>query len=636
LSPESGRQEPADLYKALEESAGQADWVPIFTDSFERTSVGEDWKIVNGEARISNGWMRVTATRRSDLYAVIRRPFPDAIRVEFDARFPSGLTEVSDLGCFLAGDEHRCDQAGYCLSFGADANTCSRIQRYAIDVRLSTEPLAEVGRTYHIAAEMQEGNLTLAVDGEVLLRYLDMVPLAGVGHDRMGLVSFSYGAEFANVKVLTRSGPSHLGPFTVADAYCRDGLFDQAIERYRQVAVAHPGQPLSLLAQCKVGLALFAAGRWSEAEAQMRGLAGPAKGTDLEHLVVLWHGRALGIMGKLDDAFRAFGRVQSATKDPGMVDETAVACGLLSQELRRESRWLESGLCAKFLFENLKTPLIQTSHMFGRYGRMLTDAALYEEEYQTVKKLGASVLEGRADPGMLAGIMQREASSAVMTGRIDRALEIYDELEKKARSEGNHDRELGVLARRVGLHLSLGEYEKALERVVPFAGTPEEEEDYGETQWGVSLADLRAAATILLGRMDEALEDLDAGRINSKAFTLRMILAAELRRRGREAASSACMSELQENFSPIWGRKLMEKAIPATRGELLTEPFREFVDTVLQPAMQPLGLFLVGLALWAGGDEGAATLPWSDATNSALEVMPAWHWTNYFQGRVES
>ena len=85
-----------------------------------------------------------------------------------------------------------------------------------------------------------------------------------------------------------------------------------------------------------------------------------------------------------------------------------------------------------------------------------------------------------------------------------------------------------------------------------------------------------------------------------------------------------------------WDAKLLEVAGPAIRGEALIEPFREYVDTALQPAMQPLGLFLVGLALWAGGNDEAAILPWSEAKNLAPEVTPAWHWTNHFQGRLKT
>ncbi len=635
MAPDSGRLDPGELLDALEKSASQAEWTPLFTDSFDRTSLGDDWRIVAGHARIVNGWLKIVAgSGGGDVYAAIRRPFPDNVRVEFDARFPTGVP-VSDLGCFVAGDEHRCDSVGYCLSFGADNNTCSRIQREGVDIRIDTETIAEPGRTYHLDAELVDGNLTLYVDGQQILSYLDMIPLAGVGHDHLGLVTFRHGGEFANVKILTHSGPTRTGVFTVADAYCRDGLYDRAIERYRQVAAAHPDQPMGLLAQCKVALALIGDDRWSEAEAQLRGLAGPAKNSDLEHLVALWHGRALGMMGKIDEALRAFAKVQGATDDPGIIDETAVACGLLSEHLRADSRWLEAGRCAKFLFENLKTPLIETSHMFNLYGNRLRDAGLFEEEYQAVSKLGVAIASHAGDPGQLLSAKMRRATAATITGRFDRAREIYDDLETQARKEGDRSLELIVLASRTEQELCLGKYEKAFERVQSFAGTDEEEKRLHDMMWGNTLADLRAIAGIFLGRMDDALDDLDAGRISKSVMDLRLILAAELWRRDHKAAAGACLAELKSGPARR-SAKFAELAAATIRGEALVEALLEFVETSLQPVQQPRGTFYAGLALWANGNDGAATLPWSEAKNAAPDVTPIWHWASYFQGRVET
>jgi tetratricopeptide (TPR) repeat protein len=626
-----GLSDPSDLLRALESTAGQAQWVPLFSDDLARTSLGEDWKIIGGQAHIENGWLRISG--KADCYAVIRRPFPDNIRVEFDARFSAGQPRCSDLGCFVAGDERRCDAVGYCLSFGADNNTCSRIQREGVDVRINTRLVAEPGRIYHLATEAVDGELRLLVDGQVVLRYVDLVPLAGVGHDHLGLATFREGAEFANVKVLTRSGPMLAGVFTIPDAYCRDGLYDQAIERYRQIAVAHPEERLALQAQTKVGLALFAAGRHGEAEAQFRGLARSAQGTEMELLIELWRGLALGMMGKLDDALRAFGHVQSRAADPGIVDEVAVVCGRLASHLRREERWLEAGRCAKFLFENLRTPLIETHHMFNMYAGRLHESGLFEEEYQAGKRLSVLTANRQADP-ILRDHSFRVFSAGLYAGRIDEARAILDGLERDARQSGDSGLELRVLGTRTILDLALGKYEKALERLSSLTGTSREEIQIGDHRWGNTPADLRATALMLLGRTDEALEDLDAGRLSTEVIDLRLVLGAELWKRGHKAATAGCFASLAE--SEWFGRtaKLIEKAGQAIRAEAPIEIFREYVDSTVQPYLLPLGLFLCGLALWATGDEQSALMSWSEAKNSAPDTDPAWHWANLYMGRV--
>ncbi len=625
--PES-LSDPSDLLRALESVAGQAQWAPLFSDNFDRSSLGEDWKIVGGQAHIENGWLRISGN--ADCYAIVRRPFPDNIRVEFDARFPAGQAYSSDLACFVGGDERRCDAVGYCLSFAADGNNCSRIQREGIDVRINTGLTAEPGRVYHLAAELLDGELRLLVDGRTVLRYVDLVPLAGVGHDHLGLVSFRNGGEFSAVRVLTRSGPASAGIFTIPDAYCRDGLFDRAIEKYRQVAAAHTGESLALQAQVKIGLALMGAGRHSEAEAQLRGLSRQAQGTEMGLLVDLWRGLALGMMGKLDDALRAFSQVQSQASDPGIIDEVAVACGRLSTHLRREERWLEAGRCVKFLFENLKTPLIETNHMFGVYGNRLREAGLFEEEYQVASRLAAILSRRKNDPHLLSN-QYRAVSAALSAGRTEDAGRILDALQELAGSDA--DAGLRVLAWRSILDLAAGKYQKALDRLVPLAGSKDEERQVGDSRWGQTPADLRASALVLLGRMDEALEDLDAGRVSTDVLDLRLVLGAELWKRGHHPAARGCLSELAE---VMFGRvaKLAERAVPAICGEMPVEAFREYVDAELQPYLQPFGIFVSGLVLWANGEEQAALLAWSDARNAAPDTDPAWHWTGLFMGRA--
>jgi tetratricopeptide (TPR) repeat protein len=382
-----------------------------------------------------------------------------------------------------------------------------------------------------------------------------------------------------------------------------------------------------------VGLALFAAQRWGEAEAQLRGLVRKAQGSEIAPLVELWRGQALGMMGKLDETLRVFAHVQAQHSDPSIIDEVAVACGLLCSSLKAEARWLEAGRCAKFLFENLKTPLIETSHMFGMYGGRLHEAALYEEEYQAVVKLAAAVA-ARGDEQQILGNRFRLIATSILCGHVDEARRLQQELEEQARTKSDSNLELRVLASRVELDLALGKYQQALERLAPLAGSKEEEAEVGGARWGLTLADMRAAALILLGRVDEALEDLDAGRLSADLIDLRFILAAELLRRGRQPAAAGCLAQQAESVTFPRTITLVEKAGACIRNEMPVETFREFVDTQLQPYLQPLGLFVCGLALWANGEEQAALLPWSDAKNSAPDTDAAWHWTSLYLGRA--
>jgi tetratricopeptide (TPR) repeat protein len=358
-----------------------------------------------------------------------------------------------------------------------------------------------------------------------------------------------------------------------------------------------------------------------------------AKDTEMEPLIELWRAQSLAMLGKVDEALHLIGRVQAGTTDPGIIDEVAVACGLLSSRLKSQARWLEAGRCAKFLFEKLKTPLIQTQHMFGVYGRRLHDAALFQEEYEVASRL-AAVMRSRRESPQLTPSLLTCAGSAVLAGHADEAGRIYDELDERARSRDDAGLQLRVLAGRVEMDLALGHYARALERLVPLAGTEQEEAHVLGSHWGPTLADLRASALILLERVDEVLEDLEAERISADAVDVRLILAADLRRRDRRAAAIACLAQMEENVTSGLLVPLLEKAAPAIRGETPVETLQEFVNTALQPALQPLGLFLIGLSLWAGGEDDAAVMAWSEAKNASPDTLPAWHWANLFMARV--
>jgi len=354
----------------------------------------------------------------------------------------------------------------------------------------------------------------------------------------------------------------------------------------------------------------------------------------MELLIELWRGLALGMMGKIDEALRTFGHVQSQSSDPGVIDEVAVACGRLSTQLRREERWLESGRCAKFLFENLKTPLIETHHMFNLYGNRLRDAALFEEEFQAANRLVAVTAKRDKDQTSLRECRWRAFQAGLAAGHIDAARAIAEDFEKQALALGDEALELRSLGSRVFIDLASGKYDRALERVGKLIGTDREERPIGDSRWGQTAADLRATALVLLGRRDEPLEDLDAGRISTDLLDLRFILGAELWKSGHEAAARACFAEMIEGGGLWRQEKLMDRAKLAICREMPIEVFQEFVGAELQPCLQPLGMFLAGLAMWANGEEQAALLAWSDARNAAPDTDPAWHWTSLFLGRA--
>jgi tetratricopeptide (TPR) repeat protein len=627
LGRESGRHDPVDIFEALVSSAGQAEWTPLFTDDFDRATLGESWGLISSEAVLTNGWMRLTAPENNDCYAVIKRAFPDNIRVEFEARFPSKIGYASDLACFLGGDEHTCDRNGYCLSFGADGNSCTRIQRETVDIRITNQHKATPGKIHSIAAEIIDGVLSLFVDGELILSYLDMMPLCGVKHDHLGLASYGEGAEFRNFRVLTNSGPTQASAFTIPDAYCRDGLFDRAIEKYNQIATTHKNGPLELLAQCKVALAMMGDQRWSSAEAQLRGLANSSKDTELESLVTLWHARTLGMIGKMDDALKTFQKVQSRTEDPGTIDETAIACGMLSQQLFREDRFIEAGHCSKFLFESIETPLFNTDHMFKGHMSRLHEAAMYEAQYQAVKKVGMAISSNRNEEERTRTGPLRLAQAAILTDRIDKARTIYDDLKIRSEKSGGDKFKYNLVGLYAELDMGSGEYAQALKKLEPLANSQEELTGYSGLVWGSRIVDLRACCYVLSGDLAAAISLLEAELIDPSSIYLRMILAAHLMQEDRKELASKCMDTAVSKVKGL--AKFTAQYKKALLSTSPVEVLHEFIENSLAPSRQPMGMVCEALTLWSQGDCAGASVALSDSFDSAPKYSPAWHWAKY-------
>lgn len=635
----SDRLEPGDVFHGLARASARCEWVPVFTDKFDRPGLGPEWLLRGATAAVNDGWLRLKPDSGGDAYAVVRQPFPDNIKVKYRARFPAEQDVNSDLSCFIGGTEEHCDARGYCLAFAANRNTCTRVQREGVDLRINTSARAEPGVAYEITAEIIDGNLSLYVDGKAIVSYLDLLPLCGEGHDRLGLATFGLGAEFSDFRVLKPTEQPQTGIFADADTLCRSGQHDMAIDSYDRIATSHAGQLIGLLARCKIALALMSASRWTEAEALLRELGGFVKNSDLDPLCALWRARCLGMMGKIDDALRLFSRVQATSVDPGVVDETAVSCGLMAEALRADGRWLESGLCAKFMFEKLKTPLLETGHMFNRYANRLSDAALYEEDYLATTMLSKTVTARMGDPLLAIRYDLRRAHLAILTDRRDVADDIYERVSREAAADGDRSLAVNVDALKAALDLATGDYERAVRRLAPLAGTPEDKMRLDEaSDWGGMVADIRMSGEILLGGVDEVLRGLVAvpGAQKMMALDLRMILAAELRLRGDTVAAAALVSSAGLPKMLRARTHLVDLYRNVLVGDATIDELREWVDSHLSPASQPAGLVVSGMAAMATGNAGAAILAWSDARNSAIETTPAWHWAGYGQKRVSS
>ena len=179
-------------------------WSLAFSDDFNESKLGANWRVVTGEAKLAGGALVLKADEDTEAVLLLKMPtFPSSVRVEFDASI-SGAA-LSDISPILnAGDE--LVSTGYMFQFGASANTEHRLRKEAdvIDATVTKQPLMVADKMHHVVAENDGGTLTLTVDNKQVFRYVDARPLQGPQHQYVGLYTFGSTVKIDRVMVYTK------------------------------------------------------------------------------------------------------------------------------------------------------------------------------------------------------------------------------------------------------------------------------------------------------------------------------------------------------------------------------------------------------------------------------------------------
>lgn len=175
----------------------------IFSDDFERKSVGENWHRGTGEGgsgdwEIKDGWLTASDIKNDPLW--LSEKLPEKVRVEFDARATS---KEGDLKAEIFGDgEHHA--TGYILIMGGWDNrldVIARLDEHGDDRKQKPSVKVEPNRTYRWAIERTGSDLRWYVDGELYMTYQDKAPLRGSGHRFFAFNDWTAPVQFDNLRV---------------------------------------------------------------------------------------------------------------------------------------------------------------------------------------------------------------------------------------------------------------------------------------------------------------------------------------------------------------------------------------------------------------------------------------------------
>lgn len=175
----------------------------LFTDDFERTSLGDDWQRGSGEGgsgkwRIEDGMVRGDNLKNDPLWLQTR--LPEDVRIAFDAR---ALSPEGDLKVELFGDGEN-HASGYVLIFGGWSNkldVIARLDEHGEDRAERPSNGVVPNRVYRMVVERKDGEIRWFVDGKPFMTYSDDDPLKGRKHAFFAFSNWTAPVAFDNVEV---------------------------------------------------------------------------------------------------------------------------------------------------------------------------------------------------------------------------------------------------------------------------------------------------------------------------------------------------------------------------------------------------------------------------------------------------
>lgn len=214
---------PAKKPPAPRSSAGAADPVltEVFTDSFERGTVGDGWRSLGGAWRVQDGRLCGQGARNRGIW--LARRLPVNARIEFEATSASadGDIKVELWGDGLSGatSASYTNATSYLAVLGGWKNTLhalARLDEHGADrltIRVDKtedDPRAQPvtpGQVYRFRVERIDGQtISWFVDDVLFHRLQDETPLAGPGHDHLGFNDWETPVCFDNLRVTPLPG----------------------------------------------------------------------------------------------------------------------------------------------------------------------------------------------------------------------------------------------------------------------------------------------------------------------------------------------------------------------------------------------------------------------------------------------
>lgn len=171
----------------------------VFSDDFERPTIGENWVAEGEHWSLDEGWLSVEGARNDALWLQVE--LPDNVRIEWKAR---AMSDIGDLKFEVFGDGAT-HESGYIGIFGGWSNSLNiiaRLDEHGDDRLVGADGIRVVPeQVYEMAIVRTDARLRWFVDGELFLEYDDSEPLIGDGHRHFAFNDWDAPVQFDEVRV---------------------------------------------------------------------------------------------------------------------------------------------------------------------------------------------------------------------------------------------------------------------------------------------------------------------------------------------------------------------------------------------------------------------------------------------------
>jgi hypothetical protein len=248
-----------------------ATWRTIASEDFSDQSWKQRWvepPTTLGMFAVQGG--RLVSTADRDAFLIFRQRLTTPAAIEYSGEIlagaqPCDLSVQWSEASGVAEDPARFAQEGrsYMIQAGAFGNSfCAIFQNPGRRLLAHANRQLEVGRTYRFRVELDGTRISMLIDGERILDYVDDFPTQS---GFISLYGFYPGKAFDDVRVLQQWPGNQPGMLATGDAAFLENRFEVAAGRYAEVAEICGGTSLGQKALHRKGLAEWSMGAFERA-----------------------------------------------------------------------------------------------------------------------------------------------------------------------------------------------------------------------------------------------------------------------------------------------------------------------------------------------------------------------------------